>query len=59
MLNAMKDYQVQLVILEENQTLDYEEIAMSRLTRLKMLYPSLTNEKKTQIKNQISKTNIG
>lgn len=44
MIAAMKDYQVQLVILGENPTLDYEEIALSRLTKLKMLYPSLTNE---------------
>lgn len=44
MIAAMKDYQLQLVILGENPTLDYEEIALSRLTKLKMLYPSLTND---------------
>ena len=41
---AMKDYQVQLVILEPNESLDYEEIDLKRLTRLKMLYPSTTRD---------------
>ncbi len=44
MTNAMKDYQVQLVILEPNEMLDNEEIALSRLTKLKMTFPSLTRE---------------
>ncbi|KGD68279.1 LysM peptidoglycan-binding domain-containing protein [Flavobacterium aquatile] len=42
--NAMKEYQVQLVILEENETLDFEEIALSRLTKLKMTYPSVIKD---------------
>ena len=63
MLAAQKDYQLQLVILGENPTLDYEEIALSRLTKLKLLYPSLTNdtesankasfEKEYKLKNKI------
>jgi LysM repeat protein/ABC-type branched-subunit amino acid transport system substrate-binding protein len=44
MSSAMKDYQVQLVILEPNETLDFEEIALSRLTKLKMAYPSATKD---------------
>jgi hypothetical protein len=44
MISAMKDYQVQLVILEPNETLDFEEIALSRLTKLKMAYPSMTKD---------------
>ena len=44
MINAMKDFQVQLVILEPNETLDYEEIPLSRLTKLKMAYPSISKE---------------
>lgn len=44
MQSAMKDYQVQLVILEPNETLDFEEIPLSRLTKLKMAYPSITKE---------------
>ncbi len=44
MSSVMKDYQVQLVILESNETLDFEEIALSRLTKLKMAYPSATKD---------------
>jgi LysM repeat protein len=44
MISAMKDYQVQLVILEPNETLDFEEIALSRLTKLKMAYPSTAKD---------------
>ena len=44
LLNAMKDYQVQLVLLEQNETLDFEEIALTRLTKLKMMFPSTTLE---------------
>ena len=42
MLAAQKDYQVQLVILEQNDTFDFEEISLTRLTKLKLLYPSLS-----------------
>ena len=48
MQNAMKDYQVQLVILEPNETLNFEEIALSRLTKLKMAYPSITKDNDTE-----------
>ena len=41
---AMKDYQVQLVILEANESLEYEEIELKRLTKLKMAYPSTTRD---------------
>ena len=44
MLALMPEYQVQLVILEANPTLDFDEIDMSRLTKLKMLYPSIVRE---------------
>ncbi len=47
MINSMKDYQMQLVILESNEMLDYEEIALSKLTKLKLMYPSLTRENET------------
>lgn len=42
-----KDYQLQLVILEKNETLDFEEIPIDKLAKLKMLYPSVTNENET------------
>ena len=44
MLTLMPEYRVQLVILEANPTLDFDEIDMSRLTKLKMLYPSIVRE---------------
>jgi hypothetical protein len=47
LLNEMSNFQIQLVIIEANDTLDFEEISMKRLTILKMLYPSLTRENTT------------
>ncbi|AWG21870.1 peptidoglycan-binding protein [Flavobacterium faecale] len=44
MLNVMKDYQVQLVILEPNDTLNFEEIKIDNLVKLKLMYPSVTRE---------------
>lgn len=44
LLNELANYKIQLVIIEPNDTLDFEEISMKRLTILKMLYPSLTRE---------------
>ena len=44
MLNEMPNYRLQLAIVEPNETLDYEEISMKRLTLLKLLYPSITRE---------------
>lgn len=44
LLNEMSSYELQLVLLELNETLDFEEISMKRLTLLKMMYPSLIRE---------------
>ena len=44
LLNVMNDFQVQLVILEPNETLDFEEINFKNLTKLKLMYPSVTRE---------------
>lgn len=52
MLAAQKEYQVQLVIMEPNETLNYEEIDLDRLTKLKLLYPSLTRPNETVEANQ-------
>lgn len=52
MLSAQKEYQVQLVILEPNETLDFEEISLTRLTKLKLLYPSLSRPNETDEANQ-------
>jgi len=48
MMNSMKDYQVQLVVLETNDMLDNEEIPLAKLTKLKMMYPSLSKENDTE-----------
>jgi LysM repeat protein len=52
MLAFQKDYQVQLVIMEPNETLDFEEISLTRLTKLKLLYPSLTRPNESVEANQ-------
>lgn len=52
MLNLQKEYQIQLVILEANETFDFEEIALTRLTKLKLTYPSLTKPNETIEANQ-------
>lgn len=48
MLSAMSVYKVQLVILEPNETLDTDEINFVNLTKLKLMYPSVTRENKSQ-----------
>lgn len=45
--SLMANYQIQLVILEKNETLDFEEIPLAKLAKLKMLYPSLTRSNET------------
>ncbi|MES2239719.1 MAG: LysM peptidoglycan-binding domain-containing protein [Bacteroidota bacterium] len=47
MLTAMPNYQVQLVILEPNETLDSDEISFSNLVKLKLMYPSVTRDNKS------------
>ena len=42
--NALKEYQIQLVLLEANDNIDFDEIPLTRLTKLKLTYPSLTKE---------------
>lgn len=44
LLNELANFQIQLVIIESNDTLDFEEISMKRLTILRMLYPSFTRD---------------
>nr|MBF6609158.1 LysM peptidoglycan-binding domain-containing protein [Flavobacterium sp.] len=44
LLNEMGKHDIQLAILEPNETLNFEEISMKRLTVLKMLYPSLIRQ---------------
>jgi LysM repeat protein len=44
MLSSMSEYQSQLVILEPNETLDTDEIKFLSLTKLKLMYPSVTRD---------------
>ncbi len=44
MLSAMNQYDVQLVVLEQNDALDGSEIKFEHLVKLKLMYPSLTRE---------------
>jgi LysM repeat protein len=44
MISLMTDYQLQLVVLEPNPTLDFYEIDLNRLVKLKMMYPSIVRE---------------
>jgi LysM repeat protein len=44
LLGAMATYKVQLVILEPNETLDTDEINFGSLTKLKLMYPSMTRK---------------
>ncbi|UFH35353.1 LysM peptidoglycan-binding domain-containing protein [Flavobacterium acetivorans] len=61
MVSAMAMYQVQLVILEPNETLDTDEINFSNLTKLKLMYPSVTRDNQSPealvFKNKYRKLN--
>lgn len=47
MISVMANYKVQLVILEPNETLDTDEISFENLTKLKLMYPSVSRENDT------------
>lgn len=44
MMSAMPNYKVQLVTLETNETLDTDEINFENLTKLNLIYPSVSRE---------------
>jgi LysM repeat protein len=44
MMSVMATYNVELVIMEPNETLDTDEINFANLTKLKLMYPSITRE---------------
>ncbi len=48
LLSVQPFYNVQLVILEPNETLDTDEIEFANLLKLKLLYPSMTRENTSQ-----------
>lgn len=49
LLTLQKQFDIKLTILGENEALDYEEIQMSRLTKLKMHYPSQTRDNNSPV----------
>lgn len=51
LVNQLANFDIKLVILSENDALDYEEIPMSRLTKLKMHFPSITKVNETKEAN--------
>lgn len=44
LVDMLGEYQIQLVVLERYDTFDSDELPLNRLTNLKMLYPSVTND---------------
>lgn len=44
LVEALAEYQIQLVVLERYDTFEHDELPLIRLTNLKMLYPSVTND---------------
>lgn len=44
---AQTDYQIQLVVLDRTDALEHDEVPLERLTKLKMIYPSVTNDSDT------------
>ncbi len=47
LMDVLADYQIQLVVLERYDAFDNDELPVTRLTSLKMLFPSVTNESTT------------
>lgn len=44
MMSVMAKYNVELVIIEPNETLDTDEISFENLVKLKLMYPSIARE---------------
>jgi LysM repeat protein len=44
MMSVMANYSVEMVIFEPNETLDTDEISFENLTKLKLMYPSISRE---------------
>ena len=45
---AQPEYQIQLAVTEINDALENDEVPLAKLTALKMLYPSVTNDADTE-----------
>ena len=47
LVDALENYQIQLVVLDKYDVFEHDELPLARLTSLKMLYPSVTNDTET------------
>lgn len=61
MVDAMQEYEVQLITLENNETLDTDEIKFENLVKLRLMYPSIYKENESAealvFKNEYRKKN--
>lgn len=48
LVSQLANFDIQLVVLDENEAFDYEEIPMNRLTKLRLIYPSITRVNTTK-----------
>lgn len=48
LISSLANFDIKLVVFGENDALDYEEIQLSRLAKLKMHYPSVTRVNDTE-----------
>lgn len=48
LLPLLNEYRIHLAVTERNETLDFEEIQVENLVKLRLLYPSLTRENETE-----------
>lgn len=54
--SSVKDYSAQLVVLEANEMLDFEEISLNSLVKSKLTYPSLYRENESAEAIQFEKS---
>ncbi|MBN8642496.1 MAG: LysM peptidoglycan-binding domain-containing protein [Flavobacteriales bacterium] len=54
--SSLKDYSVQIVVLEANEMLDFEEISLNSLVKSKLTYPSLYRENESAEAIQFEKS---
>ena len=47
LMAVLPEYQIQLVVLDSTDALEHDEVPLDRLTKLKMIYPSVTNDSDT------------
>lgn len=56
LISNLNEFPIQLVTLDKNETLEFEEIPLDNLVKLKLLYPSVTRENDTQAASIFAKS---